>query len=324
MSAPLFQKAERRAVKVKLGVTGPSGAGKTFSALRLARGIAGQGKIAFIDTENGSASLYSDRFDFDVINLDPPFTPDKYVEAINAAVTGGYSVVVIDSFSHAWEQVLEKKTAMDARGGNSFTNWGVAGKDLKTILTQILQSDIHIVAAMRSKTEYSQEKDEKTGKTVVKKLGLAPIMRDGIEYEFSVVFDVAMNHEAATSKDRTGLFSDKLFQITEKTGEQILAWLHQAKPAPAPAPSAATAPAAVAPAAQAADQSDLDEFEKATPEQVEKINLYIKNETCKPMLPKVLAKANVTTVADLSKAQAEKTILWMQDAMNKAAKGAAA
>src|SRR5581483_8336606 len=296
MSAPLFQKAERRAVKVKLGVTGPSGAGKTFSALRLARGIAGQGKIAFIDTENGSASLYSDRFDFDVINLDPPFTPDKYVEAINAAVTGGYSVVVIDSFSHAWEQVLEKKTAMDARGGNSFTNWGVAGKDLKTILTQNLQSDIHIVAAMRSKTEYSQEKDEKTGKTVVKKLGLAPIMRDGIEYEFSVVFDVAMNHEAATSKDRTGLFSDKLFQITEKTGEQILAWLHQAKPAAsaAPAPAAATPAPAEAPAAQApAQQSDLDEFEKATAEQIEKINLYVKNETCRPMLPKVLAKANV-------------------------------
>lgn len=286
MSAPLFQKAERRQVKVKLGVTGPSGSGKTYSALRLAKGIAGDGKIAVIDTENGSASLYSDRFEFDVLNVEAPFTPDKYVEAIKAAVDAGYKVAVIDSFSHAWEAVLDKKTAMDSRGGNSFTNWSVAGKDLKAILQEILQSDIHIVATMRSKTEYSQEKDPASGKTVIKKLGLAPIMREGIEYEFSAVFDVAMNHEAATSKDRTGLFTDKIFQVTEDTGRQILVWLQGAKPVP---------PA-----------------EKATQEQVDKLTELSKTEPGTARLKSAMTKAGAKEIKDLTKEQADKTIAWIQ------------
>lgn len=301
MSAPLFQKAERRQVKVKLGVTGPAGSGKTFSALRLAKGIAGDGKVAFIDTENGSASLYSDRFDFDVLNVEAPFTPDKYVEAIKAAVDAGYKVAVIDSFSHAWEAVLDKKTAMDARGGNSFTNWGVAGKDLKTVLTEILQSDIHIIATMRSKTEYSQEKDSQSGKTVIKKLGLAPIMREGIEYEFSAVFDVGMNHEAATSKDRTGLFVDKIFQVTEETGKQILAWLNTAKPAEQkPAP------------------------EKASQEQIAKLTELSKVEPGTARLKSAMTKAGVAQISDLTKEQAEKTIAWIQSTPAPAKEAAAA
>jgi nucleoside-triphosphatase THEP1 len=291
MSAPKFAKAQRRQVKVKLAVTGPSGSGKTYSALRLAKGIAGDSKVAFIDTENGSASLYSDRFDFDVLDVESPFTPDKYVEAIKAAVEAGYKVAVIDSFSHAWEAVLEKKTAMDARGGNSFTNWGVAGKDLKTILTEILQSDIHVVATMRSKTEYSQEKDAQSGKTVVKKLGLAPIMRDGIEYEFSTVFDVAMNHEAAASKDRTGLFDGKIFQITEATGRAVFDWLQSAPP---PEPKAAPV--------------------LASQKQVDQLASLATNEPGATRLKSALAKAGAAEPKDLTTEQAEKTIAWIRSA----------
>lgn len=283
----IFRKAERKQVKVKLGVTGPSGSGKTFSALRLARGIIGpDAELALIDTENGSASLYSDRFNFDVLDLEAPFSPDKYVQAIDAAVEAGYKAVVIDSFSHAWEAVLDKKTAMDARGGNSFTNWGIAGKDLKTVLTGILQSDIHIIATMRSKTEYSQEKDDK-GRTTIRKLGLAPIMRDGIEYEFSCVFDVAMDHNAATSKDRTGLFTDQIFQITEKTGQQIRDWLGNAAPVQAPKPTAA--------------HTELAAMQ--SPE-------------AQTLLQQVLARASASKIENLTAEQAEKAAAWINSKLN--------
>ena len=223
-----FKKAERSRVFLKLGVTGASGSGKTFSALRLASGLADGGRIAMIDTENRSASLYADRFDFDVLDLEPPYDHDKFVSAINAAVGGGYAVVVLDSASHFWEGILEFKSKLDARGGNSYTNWSKAGEHFKEIVNAVLQSQIHVIACLRSKMDYVIEQSDR-GKATPRKVGLAPIMRDGVEYEFTTVFDIDMAHQAATSKDRTGLFGDKVFQITEDTGKQILSWLGSAK-----------------------------------------------------------------------------------------------
>ena len=224
MSIPTFRKATREKVFLKLAVTGPSGSGKTYSSLRLARGLVGPtGKIALIDTENRSASLYADRFDFDTLDIAPPFDNEKFVDGVNAAVEAGYGAIVIDSASHFWEGILDYKDKLDQRGGNSYTNWKIAGDKFGGIVKAVLQSPTHVICCMRSKMDYVQEKDDR-GKTQIKKVGLAPIMRDGIEYEFTTVFDVALNHQAVVSKDRSGLFVDKIFMITEETGAQLEAW----------------------------------------------------------------------------------------------------
>jgi hypothetical protein len=220
----LFKKAERKRVKLKIAITGPSGSGKTYSALELATGLGK--KIALIDTENDSASLYSDRFEFDSLVIDPPYTITKYTEAVKAALADGYEVLVIDSISHAWAGdggLLSKKEAMDARGGNNFANWGTITKEQETFKSALLNADIHMICTMRSKQEYAQIGEG--GKLKVQKLGLAPIQRDGMEYEFTTVFDVAMDHKAAVSKDRTGLFGDRIETLSQKTGEELLAWL---------------------------------------------------------------------------------------------------
>lgn len=225
----LFQKATRKKIKLKLAVTGPSGSGKSFGALRIASGMSS--KIAFLDTENGSASLYSDRFNFDVLNIAPPFSPEKFTDGLKAAAESGYEVVIIDSASHFWEGILDIKSKMDARGGNSYTNWNDAGKRFKDVLDAILQSPLHVICCMRSKMDYVQEKNDQ-GKTTIKKVGLAPIMRDGSEFEFTTIFAVDMAHQTKADKDRTGLFGDSIFQITEETGKQLLAYLDKGEEAP--------------------------------------------------------------------------------------------
>lgn len=237
----MFKKATRKQAKIKLAVTGASGSGKTFSSLRLAKGLANGGKVAVIDTENGSASLYSDRFDFDTLDLSPPFTHDKFISAIKAAEDASYEVLVIDSASHIWEGILEYKSKLDARGGNSYTNWADAGNKFKGILDAVLQSKIHVICCLRSKMDHVIDKDS-NGRATIKKVGMAPIMRDGIEYEFTTVFDCDMSHQVSASKDRTGMFTDKIFQITEETGSSIAQWLSTGEAAPEPVASPTDSP----------------------------------------------------------------------------------
>ena len=228
----MFQKAERKKAKLKIGLTGPSGAGKTWSALLMAKGIGG--KIALMDTENESASLYADTKgmpEFDTMNLKPPYTVQKYVEAMRGAVAAGYNVLVIDSISHQWKGeggILNKKEQLDARGGNSFQNWAKLTPEQEQFVASILQTDIHIICTMRSKTEYTLIENDK-GKMAPKKVGLAPVQRDGFEYELTTVFDIAMNNECEASKDRTGLWSGKIFKISEETGKIFMKWLEGAK-----------------------------------------------------------------------------------------------
>lgn len=232
----MFKRAERTQAKIKIAITGPSGAGKTYSALRLAKGMGK--RIAVIDTENGSASLYSDTFQFDTLEFAPPFTTEKYIEGIRAAEAAGYDVLIIDSITHAWTGeggLLQEKEAIDARGkGNSYTNWGTITKKHEIFKAAMLHSKMHLIATMRSKQDYQQT--EEGGKKKVVKLGLAPQQREGMEYEFTVVFDIAMNHEAEASKDRTGLFTGKYFKITEQIGEAIRDWLASAKAVEATTP----------------------------------------------------------------------------------------
>lgn len=222
----MFQKAVKKAVKLKLALMGVSGSGKTYSALRLAKGLGG--KIAVIDTENGSASLYSDQFEFDVVDLKPPFTIEKYVEAINAAEKAGYENLIIDSLTHAWAGeggLLEQKAALDSKpGSNTYTNWGPITKKDNAFRNAFLHSNCNIIATMRSKQEIALQQDS-NGKTKPVKLGMAAVQREGLEYEFTIVFDINMNHDAESSKDRTGLFSNKLIKITEDTGKEIKKWL---------------------------------------------------------------------------------------------------
>jgi hypothetical protein len=220
----MFQKAKRSKNYLKIAMNGISGSGKTYSSLRFARGFVGEkGRIALIDTENGSASNYDALTEFDVLDIAPPFESMKFVNAIQSAVQAKYDILIIDSASHVWKWVLEYKTMLDKRGGNSFTNWSDAGKNMEQVINTVLQSQIHVIFCMRSKTEYVLETNEK-GKQAPIKVGLAPVMRDGIEYEFTTVFDIDIAHNASTSKDRTGLFVDKIEMITEETGRRLREW----------------------------------------------------------------------------------------------------
>lgn len=219
-----FKKAEKKKAKLRLGISGPSGSGKTFSALRLATGF--NGKIAVIDTERGSASLYADKFEFDVQELTPPYSPERYIEAMNDAVKEGYDIIIMDSISHAWAGeggVLNIKEKMDARGGNSFANWAKMTPIQERFIAALINCPAHIIVTMRSKQDHVQISEG--GKTKIQKVGMAPIQREGFEYELTTVFDLAINHEAECSKDRTELFVDKIFKITEDTGKQIKEWL---------------------------------------------------------------------------------------------------
>jgi hypothetical protein len=223
-----FKKAERRRVKLRLALCGPSGSGKTYSALKIAKGIGD--KIALIDTENGSGSLYSDICDYDVEEIKPPFTVDKYITAIKEAELAGYEVLIIDSLTHAWAGqggLLEEVDKRSARSTshNSYAAWRDVTPMHNKLVDTILQSDLHIITTMRSKTAYELEKGA-NGKVAPVKKGMAPIQRDGLEYEFTVVLDLDnQKHVAEAGKDRTGLFDGKIDVPSEETGKMLKEWL---------------------------------------------------------------------------------------------------
>lgn len=225
------RKAQRKQAKLRIGFAAPSGAGKTYSALLVARGIASSwDKVCIIDTEHGSAELYSELGDYNVITLTAKigFQPDNYAEAIHAAEEAGMEVIIIDSLSHAWNEeggLLDQADKSTSGGGNRFTVWAELTPQHRRLVNAMLQSSCHIIGTMRSKQEYAMEKDEKTGKSSVKKLGMAPVQRDGMEYEFTTFFDIDVNHHAIATKDRTGLFATKpRFKITQETGETFRNW----------------------------------------------------------------------------------------------------
>jgi len=200
-----FKKATKKQVKARIAIAGPSGSGKTYTGLVAATALAQGGQIAVIDTERGSASLYSDYFDFDVLELEPPFSPQVYKQAIRAAEDAGYGVILIDSLSHAWEgeggalDLADEATARQ-RTPNSYTAWREVTPLHREMVDAMLQSKAHIVATMRSKTEYAIENTN--GKTNIRKVGMAPIQRAGMEYEFTVVGDMDVDNKIVISKSR--------------------------------------------------------------------------------------------------------------------------
>lgn len=223
-----IRKAERKKAKLRLGIAAPSGAGKTYSSLLIAYGITGDWeKIGMIDTENGSGDLYAHLGEYSVLPLEAPFTPERYVEAIKEFEKEGFEVIIIDSLSHAWAGeggALEIVDNAMSGSKNKFTAWREVTPKHNTLVNAMLQSKCHIIATMRSKTEYVLEEDDR-GKKVPKKVGMAPIQRDGMEYEFTVMFDLSVQHVATVSKDRTSLFDGQYIKPSEETGKQLLEWL---------------------------------------------------------------------------------------------------
>ncbi len=237
-----FKKAKRSLAKLRLAIQGPSGSGKTFGALLLAKGLGG--RIAVVDTERSSASLYADlpgMPEFDTLDLEPPYTPERYVEAIRAAENAGYDVLIIDSMTHEWSGQggcleLVDQIAKTRFRGNTWSAWSELTPRHRKFVDAMLSSKCHIIATMRSKTDTVQEESDK-GRKTVRKVGTKAEQRDGMDYEFTVVFDLESDtHYATASKDRTAMFSDPV-KITEDVGQKIATWLSSAQ-----APAAATAP----------------------------------------------------------------------------------
>ena len=219
-----LQKAERRQAVIKLALQGPSGSGKTYSSLLLASGLTGRwDQIAVIDTENNSSHLYSHLGNFNVLSFSEPFSPERYIDAIDTCEKAGMKVIIIDSISQEWEGsggIIETHGNM---AGNSFTNWNRVTPRHNAFVQKMLQSPCHIITTIRSKQDYILT--DKNGKLVPEKVGLKGVTRDGMDYEFTLVFDLDIKHQATTSKDRTGLFTNPLpFLVSESTGNKIRIW----------------------------------------------------------------------------------------------------
>jgi hypothetical protein len=247
--------AQRKKAKLKLGMSAPSGGGKTLGSLLIAYGLMKEkypnlpdselwSKIAIIDTENGSGELYVGKEiagivigSYNAITLTPPFEADKYSEAIKVCHDAGMEVAIIDSTTHLWAGqggLLEQQGNIAKRTGNSYTAWRDVTPQHNRFVDTMLQTDIHVIATMRSKTEYVQEKDPNTGKTVVRKVGLNPIQKEGMEFEFTCFLEIDAEHNAFGSKDRTGIVDQKYIKITPQMGRDLMKWLEMGADTKAP------------------------------------------------------------------------------------------
>ncbi len=241
-----LRKAERKKAKLKLGMSAPSGGGKTLGALFVGYGLMKEkypklaedelwSKICIVDSENGSGELYVNSEKdgiaigvYNVITLDPPFTPEKYINSILLCYNEGLEVCIIDSASHLWAGsggLLDQQGQIAKRQGyNSYTAWREITPLHNKFVDTMLQTDIHIISTMRSKQEYVQEKDEK-GSTKIRKIGLNPVARDGMEFEFTAFLEIDSGHTAFGSKDRTGIVDQRYFKITPEIGKEFMKWL---------------------------------------------------------------------------------------------------
>lgn len=246
-----FKKATKAAAKLRLGLIGPAGSGKTMTALRIARGLGG--RVAVIDTERGSASLYVGErgLEFDVLELET-YEVEKFTQAIRDAAAAGYSVLVIDSLSHAWAGkggILEfvDNAGKRNQGGGNFGAWRDATPRHNALVDAILGAPLHVICTLRSKVEYVVE--NVGGRNQVRKVGLQPVQRDGLEYEFTVVGDVTQDHDLVVTKTRAAFLKDAVVrEAGEELGQQLAAWLASGDPPPVPVkPAVPVAPKAAEP-----------------------------------------------------------------------------
>ena len=229
----MFRPAIKREAKLRLAIAGPSGSGKTYTALALATALAEEGRVAVIDTEHGSASKYADIFDFDVVNFGAPFHPDRFVEAIQTAEGSGYDVIIIDSLSHAWNgtggllQIVD--TAARKYKGNTYMAWSEGTPLQNRLVETIVGASIHVIGTMRSKQDYVLV--ERNGKQVPQKVGMAPIQRDGFEYEFDVFLEMDIENNAIVTKTRCpALVGAVIPEPGAELAETLQSWLNGEKP----------------------------------------------------------------------------------------------
>ena len=254
-----FKRATKKSSKLRLGLIGPAGSGKTYTALTVAERFGG--RVAVIDSEYGSASKYADLFEFDVLEL-KSFSPTDYVNAIKAAEQANYDILIIDSLTHAWSgkngalELVDKATAR-MKSGNSFAAWREVTPLHNQMVDAIISSKLHVIATLRSKTEYVLEEDSR-GKKVPRKIGMAPIQRDGLEYEFDVVGDMNWENQLIITKTRCPELAGAVISKPDKEFAKVLkTWLgdfsngdKQAKPkpvAPKLEPAASTPPPSAPP-----------------------------------------------------------------------------
>jgi hypothetical protein len=249
-----FVEAERTQLFLRCALFGPSGSGKTMTALRMAKGIAEKMGVryAVIDTESRSASKYADRFHFVVDNLANK-TVDGYIAAMHDAYRAGYKVLVIDSLSHAWRELTDEvdRITQSTASKNSWSAWGKVSPKQKKFIDAILNFPGHIIATMRSKTEWVIG-EGKSGKLTPEKMGLAPEQGKGIEYEFDLLVELNQQHKAIVTKDRTGEFHDReIDKPGEDFGVALYDWISSgtpiSSPTPATAPTTPTVPATASP-----------------------------------------------------------------------------
>jgi hypothetical protein len=222
-----LQKATRKKSKLRLNISGPSGSGKTYSALLMAKGLVSDwAKIAVIDTEAGSAALYNHLGDFNAIDLEPPYSPERYIEAIDVCIKAGMECIIVDSSSHEWSGAggcieINEKLAQSKYKGNTWSAWSQTTPRHEAFVNKVLQAPVHVITCTRSKMETVMTDDKK-----VKKLGMKDIQRENWEYELTVSLNLDRDtHTATASKDRTELFDNKdPFVITEATGELLRKW----------------------------------------------------------------------------------------------------
>jgi hypothetical protein len=223
-----FTRASKTSSKLRLAVVGPSGSGKTYSSLAIATGL-GQ-RIAVIDTERGSASKYAGLFQFDQVQLES-FHPQRYIDAIAEAAKAGYDVLIIDSLSHAWSGKdgalhLVDEAARRSKTGSTFNAWRDVTPLHMAMIDSIVAAPLHIIATFRVKTEYVLEKDERTGKTVPRKIGLAPVQREGTEYEFDIVAELDQSNAMSITKSRApGLTGTVTSHPGAEFGRVLAEWL---------------------------------------------------------------------------------------------------
>lgn len=314
--ALVFKKAQREQVRIKVSIAGPAGSGKTMSSLLMAYGLTKAEfpnlsdaeiweKICLIDTENGSGSLYVGKQvgpttigAYNTIDLTPPFEPSVFVDAIHMAEDHGMNVIIIDSLSHAWVGVggaLDQQGKIAERSGNSWTAWRSVTPQHNKLVDAMLQSPAHIIANMRAKMEYQQTVGD-NGKKQVKAIGMGVVMREGIEYEFTVSFMLDYDHVANSTKDRTGVFDGKYFTIDANTGKQMYQWLSSgAAPAPKPeVPGPAPAPSAPDEQLQKAI-SMVDALVK------EKLKVEGAKDTIVVMIEEILGDKNYKKATDINK-----------------------
>lgn len=225
----MFKKATIKEAKLRLALYGTAGSGKTYSSLAIATGMAKKFKtrIALIDSERGSASKYADRFDFYVLELEDKDV-GSYIKAIDLAEKEGFGILIIDSLSHAWTELLEYVDLITRTKyrGNSWSAWGEVTPLYKSLIETILNYNGHTIVTLRTKTEWAVEKDENTGKIKPIRVGTAPEFRSGVEYEFDMLGELSIDHHLFISKDRSGKFQDRIIKEPgPEFGEEIADWI---------------------------------------------------------------------------------------------------